>query len=186
MSDAAALHTDLYNTVVSLCRFHHAPSFPDIVTGRLLHIHVLTRLAGPHSSQGVPVIAGNYSHRIDLFIIQQLSDILKGFGLTFADLLCQLDALFQAALVDVAHGGDPAVRLAGEHRQHLAAPSSQPDDGDVQHLVGTARNAGCQCGGTTLHEQSSIHRPLLKVPQMPHWIAAPESRSGPCGFARSP
>ena len=50
------------------------------MTGGLLDVDVLARLAGPDRAQGVPVVGGGDHQGVDALVVQDAPEVLHGLG----------------------------------------------------------------------------------------------------------
>ena len=138
-----------------------------IVRARLLHVHVLARLAGPDGHQGVPVIGRGDRDRVDGLVLEQLAVVGVGLGRFLRPVLDVLGAGFQDLLVDIADGDQFDALLPGDLLDVVLAAPPQADRGYADRVVGAGDyGLGCGCQGRAAHDKvSSVHRvlPLLAV-----------------------
>src|SRR5690606_41851272 len=71
--------SDLYNTIVLLCRCHHELTFADSIPYRFLHIHMLTRFYGFYHLYPMPLVRSFDDDGIHQTAFQQLFIIDKAF-----------------------------------------------------------------------------------------------------------
>ena len=104
MRYGAALHADLHDTLVLARRRHHGAAFEQVVTGRLLAIDVLAGLTRPYSGQRVPMIGGGDGHRVHVFVLKELAQILVNVRFSAFELLDDLRGALGLRLIHIADG----------------------------------------------------------------------------------
>src|SRR5436309_35130 len=78
----------------------------DSVARRLPRVDVLTRLAGHHGHQGVPVVGRRDGNGVDALVVEQPAKVLLGPGCLSGDRLDSLHRPGEVRVVDVAEGDD--------------------------------------------------------------------------------
>jgi hypothetical protein len=86
------------------------------------------------------VVARNDGERVYVLILEEPADVAIRFRLRAGGFLNELNAVIQSCLVDVAHGGDPAVPLRREDAEHFTASSAESGDSHVDPVVGACRS----------------------------------------------
>src|SRR5262245_44626573 len=71
-----ALSTVLNDTFILLCERNKLAPFVNAVGHRLLHINILSSLAGPNGSKRMPMVWRGDRHSINLLILERLTNIL--------------------------------------------------------------------------------------------------------------
>jgi hypothetical protein len=143
----------LNDPVVFPGRFDHFASFPDIMTARLFHICIFTRLAGPDHRKGVPVVGRGDADHVDILIVHHPAQVLlqhRFFAVSFPELLLPF---FQYVHVRVAEYCDRHIVLGHQALYMVIAPAFQPEDRCIDPVIGpeyTCRNdgRGKDCRGT--------------------------------------
>ncbi len=145
----AALGAHLDDAVVLPGRLHHLPAFPEIVGNGFLHVHVLPCLAGPHRGQGMPVVGGGHGNGVDVGIVTDPPDIMRGGRGRPVQLLGEPHPVRKQVLVNVHQRGHPGVRHFGESLDVPAAPVPDAHHGHVDAIVGPLgrRAQGSASGG---------------------------------------
>ena len=75
MGPGTLLRADLDHSLVSPRRRNHPAPFAHEQRQRLFHIHVFSRRAGQHRHQCMPVVGRRDDHGIDIFVLEQLSEV---------------------------------------------------------------------------------------------------------------
>ncbi len=135
MFQTARLHSTLHDAIVFARGLYRAPSFADVVTGRFFHIHVFSGLAGPDGGKNVPVIRRGNGHCVDIFVVEDFSQIAVGLGRRTLELLEIALAASDLLLIDVADGRHAAAAGLREIQHVIAPTAAQSDHGDVDAIV---------------------------------------------------
>src|SRR5690606_32205474 len=109
---ASLLLADLYDAVVPAGCIDDRLSFGNRVRHRLLDVNVLSRFAGIHGHQAVPVVGCADDDGIDVLLVQQGSEIPVLPGPFACQLFDLCSTLIQDCLVDVADAAADDSRLA--------------------------------------------------------------------------
>jgi len=104
---------------------------------RLFDVDVLAGGAGHHGHQGVPVIGGADDNGLQVRVVEHAAEV----GIRFGSAAAGRDALFQARLVDVAHGGEIGVLLVFEIEDVLGADQSVAVEADPDAVIGAEHPA---------------------------------------------
>ena len=113
---------------------------------RLFDVDILAGGAGHHRHQGVPVIGRADDHGLQVLVVEHAAEV----GIRFGAAPARRDALFQARLVDVAHGGKIGVLLILEIEDVLGADQAVADEADLHAVIGAEQPAigeCAECGG---------------------------------------
>src|SRR5262249_25119350 len=130
------------------------------VRAGLLHVHMLTGLAGPHGLQRVIVIRRGDGNRVNGFVVQQLAQIREGLRTLLTALLDLVQTSVQDGFVDIADRRDLDIlhrTVTGDVR---AALTVDPYASNAYRVIGTwsgPLNAGGR-GKRSHQEMSSFHR----------------------------
>ncbi len=100
------MHADLDDAVVLARRGNHNFAFGGGVGGGLLDIDVLAGGARQHGGGGVPVVGGGAHQAVDGGVVERLAEIFDSLGRAASLGADGVDALFDGALIDVAHVGE--------------------------------------------------------------------------------
>src|SRR5262249_52667427 len=83
---ASPLNDMLTETIVFGGCFNHPPPYPNVVCSPFLDVDIFTCLTSPDSIQGMPVVGSRNRDHIDLFVVEDLPQILN--CLDFPPILC--------------------------------------------------------------------------------------------------
>ena len=152
----AELGAALADAVVLASGLHHAASFADVVTDRLLDVHILAGLHGPDGRQGVPVVRCGNRDDVHRLVVEDPPHVLDESGLALEPAGHSL----ANRGVCVANVADEAIVTRIESLGVRAASAPYPEHGHAQPLVGTlalsarlrtiqhgGRSGGCRSGG---------------------------------------
>ena len=128
----ALLRSDLHDPVVAPRRFHRQPALADVVRRRLLHVHVLARVAGIDGHEGVPVLGGADDDGLNVLVLEQLAVVAIHLRLPAGG----LEAILHVRLVDVADGDHIHVRLRDESPFVRCSLIPAPDEADADAVAG--------------------------------------------------
>ena len=142
-------------------RGDHGAAFADGVRQRLLHEHVLARLAGLDGGQRVPVVRRGHHHGVEIFALQQLSEVVVRIGFVALRLFHRRHGGIEMLLVEIADGRRDHVGLSHELIEARCPLASQPDEADLNLVARRRRGVRSGGGGQAdsachhLHESSS-------------------------------
>ncbi len=140
MRPGPLLAAGLHHALVFARRVQHPAPVGHGEREWLLAVHILARVAGRHGHQGVPVIGRAHNHRIDIFLLQQLAEIVE----TLRAAVGHRQALLQKRLVHVADRRRLEVRLFEKGPQILAPASAAADQPHAHPIVRAADPRGAQ------------------------------------------
>jgi hypothetical protein len=126
----------LNNALVLLGRLDQLSSFPDVVRERLFDVDVLSRLAGPDGTQGVPMIRGREAHDVDLFVVEHAAHVAVPLGAPAVLGFVLGQPLVQHVQVDITHGRNLDPLQGSEACQVVPAATVHADDGYADGAVG--------------------------------------------------
>src|SRR6266852_343365 len=95
----------LANPVVLLYGADQLPSFKAVMRARLLHIDVFPGLTGPDGHQRVPMIGRSDGDGVDIFVLEQLTNIDVGFWLWQSHFFDVAEAMVRHAFIHIAESG---------------------------------------------------------------------------------
>jgi hypothetical protein len=127
----AALQAHLYHPAEAPRRAGHGASFAHHERQRLLHVHVLARLAGVDHLQRVPVIGGVDRHRVEVLQLEQLPVVLELPGLSAHLLRGEIEV----GLVQVAKRHDLGVGVLEEGVEDLVAAIAEADEAHADAIA---------------------------------------------------
>ena len=106
----------------------HLPAFPEVVAERLFHVDVLARLTGPDGCQGVPMIRQGDDHRVDILVVQQLTDVVVG-GNAGAAFFHGRSFTIEVGTVYIAKGDNPGAGDLADRVDKLVSAAADATDG---------------------------------------------------------
>ena len=125
----------LRDALVLESRGHHGTPFADGIGEGLLDEDVLAGLAGMNGGQRVPVIGRGHHHGIEIFALQELSEIVELLGLVALRLLDGRGCGFEMRLVEIADRGGNHVGMAHEFVEARSALAAQADEADLDFVA---------------------------------------------------
>ena len=134
--------SSLHDPVVLARGLHQLAPFENIVSDRLLHIHMFARLTGPDSGQCMPMVAGGDGHDIHRRVVHDAPHVLLDLGSLAADLRDGICLFATAPLVHIADRHNlNALDIVGVAYQGPSSTTST-DEGDPDPIVGIRPTVG--------------------------------------------
>jgi hypothetical protein len=133
----ATLRAHLDDPIARSGNFHHFPPFPNVMGERLLHINMLSSLAGPNGAHRVPIILRGISDTIDIGSLQEPPQVPISGNCSAKPTLEPTGSLGESGgiwVTDSDHVDVWLVLKSGDVGPQT--PPAQPDDPDPDLLAG--------------------------------------------------
>ena len=144
----------LHNPAVPAGGFHALAAFEDVVTDRLLDIHVLAGLTGPNRDQRMPVVAGGHTDHIEILVVQRHANVLNTLRLQLRAVQAQFAEPAKQAAVGINQVRDLHVGH-GQEFVDVAAPA--PVDAGHAHAHRVVRTQNLARGTRAGHREQGKH-----------------------------
>jgi hypothetical protein len=117
----------LRNPAVVQRRVGDGAALSHTVAERFLDKHIFSRLEGCHRRDGVPVVGCDHRDGVDLFVLEELSEVAESLGLIALGLFDDADGAVEVALIDIADGGDSNIILLQKLVQAVESLAAHPN-----------------------------------------------------------
>ena len=142
----------------------HLAAFADLAADALLHVDVLSGLAGQHRAQGVPLLRGGDQHAVDVLVVEDFAHLLCELGGGPLDLLQLRHGAAAAGVLQIADEFALDVLQRGHLSHHVPTPPAGPQQGNHHLFVGRLSPSGGVHRRSRRQHRCALHRLVHKIP----------------------
>ena len=133
---AALPLSHLYDTVILASSAHHQVALFDGVGQRFLHIYILTRFAGSHLLQTVPVVRSTDNHHVHILVVDHPAPVLHQLGRPLTGQLLQIGGpLIKVLIIYITHGDTLHTRVLQERFEVAPSLVATADETDFDFIA---------------------------------------------------